>query len=74
MFPERELLPDPQDNNQIPYDTKGADIKGQTDFQQVLARVCDWVQPGTGVQVFPNTVKPNNLPVEPGVDLANLLV
>lgn len=73
MFPERERLPDPDDGNQIPYDRKGGDIKGQTDFQLVLSRACDWVQPGTGVQVFPNTVDPN-LPVEPGVDLSGLFI
>ena len=71
MFPEEELLPDPDDGGQIPYDRKGGDIKGQTDFQLVLSQVCDWVQPGAGSTVFPNSVDPA-LPLEAGVDLEQL--
>ena len=55
------------------FDQQGADIQGQTAFERVLAPVCDWVEAGTGSQVFPNTV-PNTLPIEPGVDLSTLFI
>ena len=70
MFPASEIT-----GNPTPYDTQGADIAGLTSFERVLGEACDWVEPGTGVQVFPNTVL-NDLPggpiLEPGVDLTTL--
>jgi uncharacterized protein (DUF1501 family) len=70
MFPASEITGSPS-----PYDTQGADITGLTSLERVLGEACDWVEPGTGVQVFPNTVN-NNLPggpiLEAGVDLTNL--
>lgn len=61
MFPESEI---PR------YAESGADIKGETDFRLVLAAACDWVGPGTGASVFPNTQ--GTLPIEAGVDLGTL--
>jgi uncharacterized protein (DUF1501 family) len=76
MFPQREITPDA--NGQIPFDVRGADIKGLTSFERVLAEVCDWVEPGSGVTTFPNTAKndlsiyPDGPILEPGVDLGTL--
>lgn len=53
------------------FDQQGADIEGRTSFERVLAEVCDWVEPGTGAQVFPNAT--TSL-LEPGVDLSDLLI
>lgn len=70
MFPSSEIS-GPAGGTR--YDQQGADIQGQTAFERVLAPVCDWVEAGTGTQVFPNTI-PNTLPIEPGVDLSNLFI
>ena len=51
MFPEMEIYPDTDD--QIPLKTPGADIRGQTSTERILACACDWVQPGTSTTVFP---------------------
>ena len=53
------------------FDAQGADIEGRTSFERVLARVCDWVEPGSSTQVFPTAA---TTPVEAGVDLTGLLV
>lgn len=75
MFPQSEIE---VINGETRYDQPGADIEGHTSFEHVLARVCDWVEPGTGVQVFPDTSK-NNLDIYPdgpiledGVDLTHM--
>jgi hypothetical protein len=62
MFPASEVAR---------YDQAGADIEGLTDFRCVLAKVCDWMQPGAGVSVFPE-VGGGRLPLESGVDLDRL--
>lgn len=70
MFPASEITGDP-----APYDTQGADIKGLTSFERVLAEVCDWVEPESGVKVFPNTILNDSTggPIlEDGVDLKTL--
>lgn len=76
MHPRREITG--VDGNPVPYDKQGADILGLTSFERVLARTCDWVEPGTGVQVFPNTAfndlatYPDGPILEAGVDLTSL--
>jgi uncharacterized protein (DUF1501 family) len=52
MFPEREAQPD--GNGRIPLQTSGADVLGLTSTEKIQAALCDWVQPGSGAQVFPN--------------------
>jgi len=72
MFPASEITGSP-----APYDSLGADITGLTSFERVLGEVCDWVEPGTGVQVFPNTARngfADGPILEPGVDLTTLFV
>jgi uncharacterized protein (DUF1501 family) len=68
MFPNSEITGSAGSTR---YDQQGTDIQGQTAFERVLAPVCDWVEPGTGSEVFPNTIA-NTLPIEPGVDLGSL--
>lgn len=70
-FPAREARPDPADSlSRAPLQIPGADILGRTENTRVLARVCDWAAPGTGPLVFPDAAR---APLEPGVDLAELL-
>ncbi|MDJ0806679.1 MAG: DUF1501 domain-containing protein [Gammaproteobacteria bacterium] len=70
MFPESEIS---GIAGQTRFDQQGADIEGLTAFDQVLGRVCDWVAPNTGAQVFPDTA--SGLPmVETGVDLNALFL
>lgn len=52
------------------FDQQGADIEGRTSFERVLSLVCNWVEPGTGGQVFPGAAASA---IEPGVDLSGLL-
>lgn len=70
MFPDSETKGTPP-----PFEQQGADITGLTSFERVLAKACDWVQPDSGQDVFPNT-KLNDLPggpiLESGVDLTKL--
>ena len=42
-------------NGKIPLETSGADIEGKTSTEHVLAKACDWIQPGSSGVVFPNT-------------------
>jgi len=76
MFPDSEITAD--GGGSIPFETQGADITGLTSFERVLAEVCNWVEPGSGTQVFPNTafndlnIYPNGPILEPGVDLTTL--
>jgi len=70
MFPASEITGSP-----APYDTQGADITGLTSFERVLGEACNWVQPGSGVQVFTNTANngsPGGPILEAGVDLTTL--
>jgi hypothetical protein len=67
MFPQSEIE---GPEGQTPYDQQGADINGLTSFERVLARVCDWMTPGAGSQVFPNA---HTSPLEEGVDLSGLI-
>jgi uncharacterized protein (DUF1501 family) len=53
------------------FDQQGADIEGRTSFERILAEVCDWVEPGTGAQVFPNA---GTSILEAGVDPGALFV
>lgn len=64
MFPDSEI---PR------FDVPGSDIIGLTDFQLILAELCDWAQPGSGGQVFPGVVN-STLALEPGVNLNALFV
>jgi hypothetical protein len=64
MFPEREAMPD--GNGRIPLQTSGADVLGQTSTEKILAAACDWVEPGTGSQVFPGAALAD---LESGVNL-----
>lgn len=66
MFPQSEITDSGQG---IRYDKQGADIAGRTAFELVLSRVCDWVAPGSGAQVFNLSA---DLPLEQGVDLSKL--
>lgn len=68
MFPRSEIV-EASANGSIRYEQRGADITGLTSFEHVLAAVCDWVQPGSGSNVFPNL---NSAKIEPGVDLSGL--
>ena len=76
MFPQREIQADVDGKTE--FDKLGADIKGMTSFEHVLGAVCDWVQPGSAVKVFPNLANTGitqiaNRPIlEPGVDLGTL--
>ena len=54
MFPDREAFPD--SNGRIPLETSGADIQGLTSTEKVQAALCDWVEPGSGSVVFPNSI------------------
>jgi uncharacterized protein (DUF1501 family) len=69
MFPDSEIAQ---------FDTQGADITGLTSFERVLAAACDWVEPGSGKDVFPNTkfndlsIYPDGPILEMGVDLSTL--
>lgn len=76
MHPRREIS---TAEGPAPFDVRGADILGQTSFERVLGRLCDWVEPGSGVKVFPNmayanlNAYPDGPMLEPGVDLSRLL-
>ncbi len=77
MFPQREILSDPNDNQtppRPPFDQPGADIRGLTSFEHVLSATCDWLVPDSGFQVFPNMSpnNPNPPKLEAGVSLRNL--
>ena len=67
MFPERESNPDA--NGKIPLETSGADIEGLTSTERILAKACDWMQPGSGSAVFPGA---GSSAIENGVNLNNL--
>jgi hypothetical protein len=47
-----------------------SDIKGLTSMEQVYARVCDWLSPGTSEHTLPGW---RNAMIENNVDLANVL-
>ncbi|MDH5446943.1 MAG: DUF1501 domain-containing protein [Gammaproteobacteria bacterium] len=76
MHPRREIS---TAEGPAPFDVRGADIKGLTSFERVLSRLCNWVEPGSGIKVFPNmayanlNTYPDGPILEPGVDLSNLL-
>ena len=73
MFPNSEII-----GNPAPFDIQGADITGLTSFERVLGEVCNWVEPGSGTTVFPNTafndltLFPDGPILESGVDLSTL--
>ncbi len=67
MFPSSEIQGAAGDTR---FDQQGADIQGLTSFQRVLAPVCNWVQAGSGNQVFPAV---GTTQLESGVDLSDLL-
>ena len=71
MFPLKEAMPDGDDYlNRSPLEIPGRDIEGLTSFYRVYAEVCEWMQPNSGLAVFPES---NNSPLESGVNLNNLL-
>ena len=76
MFPRSEIAD--IGGGETRYDQLGTDIEGRTSFERVLAQVCDWVEPGSGTKVFPNTLKndlnqyPDGPILEEGVDLSTL--
>ncbi len=49
------------------YKQPSADITG---IEQIFSRVSDWVEPGVGANVFPDS---QYTPLEDGVDLDDLL-
>jgi uncharacterized protein (DUF1501 family) len=51
MFPEREANLDA--NDEVPLETSGADVLGQTSTEKILAEVCEWMEPGSSSIVFP---------------------
>ncbi len=51
MFPEREANPD--EDGDVPLETSGSDVLGQTSTEKILAEVCEWMQPGSSSSVFP---------------------
>ncbi len=65
MFPDSEIT---GSAGQTRFDQQGADIEGLTSFEHVLSRVCDWVAPSTGAQVFPGVASAAPM-VETGVNL-----
>jgi hypothetical protein len=67
MFPQSEVE---EIDGQTRYDQQGADIEGLTSFTRILSKVCDWVAPGTGIQIFPDA---ETSPLETGVDLSTLI-
>jgi uncharacterized protein (DUF1501 family) len=62
MFPESELER---------LDDRSSDINGLTTFDQIYARVCDWVSPGSSLSVFPDQSQST---VEAGVLLDDLFI
>ena len=75
MFPRAEIA---DTGNGTRYDQRGADIKGLTSFERILSGVCDWLEPDSGRQVFPNMSKsdlstfPDGPKLEQSVDLNSL--
>lgn len=69
MFPSSEIETDAAGD--IPYEKVGADIKGKTSFERVLAEACNWVEPGSGENVFPDAGKRI---IEETVDLSTLFL
>ena len=67
MFPLSESI---EVGGKIPLATHGADIFGETSTENILAEVCDWMQPGSSTTVFPNKDSAN---VEDGVSLGSLM-
>lgn len=63
MFPASEI---PR------FGQTGADIEGLTDFRLLLAALCDWAEPGSGAQVFPEVLA-GGLDQEIGVQPGQLL-
>jgi len=61
MFPEEELAR---------IDEPGADIHGLNAIDHVFGAVCDWFQPASKAQVFPDYA---TAPLEEGLDLGALL-
>jgi uncharacterized protein (DUF1501 family) len=51
------------------FDQQGADIEGRTSIERVLSAACDWVEPGTGAQVFPDAA---TSALESGLNLDDL--
>lgn len=70
MFPQSEVTPDA--NGVTRFDIQGADIEGKTGFEHVLSKLCDWVQYGSGNQVFPILGTTQAPKLEPNVDLGTL--
>ena len=62
MFPESELER---------LDDRSSDINGLTTFDQIYARVCDWVSPGSSLSVFPDQSQST---VEAGALLDDLFI
>jgi uncharacterized protein (DUF1501 family) len=67
MFPERESN---LENGKIPLERSGADVEGRTSTEHILAKACDWVEPGTGANTFTDLA---NADIESAGLLDNLL-
>lgn len=61
MFPAAEIPKMSQLNT---------DTEGLTGFEHIYAAVCDWVSPGSALQVFPNYT---SAPIESGVSFTSML-
>lgn len=69
MFPDSELG-GPDVDPKHTFAQPNSDIKGLTSMEQVYARVCDWLSPGTSEHTLPGW---RNAMIENNVDLANVL-
>jgi uncharacterized protein (DUF1501 family) len=66
MFPASEIEGDAGSTR---FDQQGADIEGRTSIERVLSAACDWVEPDTGAQVFPDAA---TSALESGLNLDDL--
>jgi len=67
IFPETEI---PKYNDPS---YRRPDIEERTEIDQLLSRVCEWVSPGSGVQVFPR-METGTPKLEAGVSFNNLFI
>ena len=71
MFPLREALPEGTDSEgRTPFEIPGRDIDGLTSVSRINSALCDWLQVGSGAQIFPDAIASE---VESGLDLGQLM-
>jgi len=58
MFPQEEIFKYQRPPEFTPH------IDGRTEIDQLFSKVCDWVQPGSGSQVFPRMAESPAPPIE----------